>query len=78
MLVQSNIYKCLCLYLRFYLGATPAYLIADPNMLKQIMVTEFSNFTDRVPVRKYLHTLQKQNCDIHTNMGMKYLSHRSY
>ena len=27
------------------------YLIADPDMLKQIMVKEFSYFIDRAPVR---------------------------
>ena len=35
---------------RFYIGAAPTYLISDPEMLKQIMVKEFSHFIDRVPV----------------------------
>lgn len=35
---------------RFYKGAVPTYIIADPDLLKQIMVKEFSKFTDRTPV----------------------------
>ena len=32
---------------RYYLGRSPAYLISDLDLLKQITVKEFSKFTNR-------------------------------
>ena len=35
-------------YFRTYMGNVPSLIIADAEMLKQILVKEFSKFTDRV------------------------------
>ena len=35
---------------RIYKGGVPMYVIADPDLLKHIMVKDFSHFVDRVPV----------------------------
>ena len=32
---------------RFYLGRTPTYFIADADLLKQILVKEFTKFPNR-------------------------------
>ena len=32
---------------RYYLGRTPAYMISDVDLLKQILVKEFSKFPNR-------------------------------
>ena len=36
---------------RIYKGGVPVYVVADPDLLKHIMVKDFSHFVDRVPVR---------------------------
>ena len=36
----------LCVKCRFYIGQRPHILIADLDILKQIMVKDFDNFTD--------------------------------
>ena len=40
---------------RFYVGQTPQILVADVDMLKQILVKDFNNFMD-YPVSYSLHT----------------------
>ena len=37
---------------RYYLGSIPVYVVTDSDMLKQILVKQFDNFTDRFPVSK--------------------------
>ena len=36
----------------FYVGCIPNYLISDTELLKQILIKQFDNFTDRLPVSK--------------------------
>uniref|UniRef100_A0A1A8AK02 Thromboxane A synthase 1 (Platelet, cytochrome P450, family 5, subfamily A) n=2 Tax=Nothobranchius TaxID=28779 RepID=A0A1A8AK02_NOTFU len=35
----------------YYLGRRPVVVIADPDMLRQVMVKDFSNFTNRIKFR---------------------------
>lgn len=36
------------LYIRYYLGRRPVVVIADPDMLRQVMVRDFSSFPNRM------------------------------
>ena len=40
---------------RLYLGPTPIVVVADPDMLKEIMVKHFDSFTDRVVCATNMH-----------------------
>ncbi|TMS05342.1 Thromboxane-A synthase [Larimichthys crocea] len=36
---------------RYYLGRRPVVVVADPDMLRQVMVRDFSSFSNRMTVR---------------------------
>ncbi|KAJ7375374.1 Thromboxane-A synthase [Desmophyllum pertusum] len=41
------------------LGGRPSLVVADPELLKQIMIKDFSNFRNRFQIRKLPHPLNK-------------------
>lgn len=52
---------CLDSYFRYYLGRTPVIVVADPDMLRQLLVKDFSNFPNR-NVRKLYKAKMQHVC----------------
>ena len=50
MITIIPLYHCLLTHCSYYLGNRPVYLIADSELLKEVLVKQFDHFTDRFPV----------------------------
>lgn len=47
-LISINILIFLLMCFRYYLGRKPVVVVADPDMLRQVMVKDFSSFPNRM------------------------------
>lgn len=57
-------FVCL-LYVRYYLGRRPVVVVADPDMLRQVMVRDFSSFPNRMVSKTLRYVLQWCNDNRH-------------
>ena len=48
--LQKQVMLCVCYetWYRFYIGCQPCILVSDLEILKQILILDFDNFTNRM------------------------------